>query len=166
MRRSLLMCLLLVGVYIATTGANLPSAPAGGEDGGGISGDTLTISTDSANVVLADTIGPAPVACRRVLLTAQWSGDSALVYVDTSVDGQNWFNVPALSYTTAAGLGMDDSVTIAYTRMYEATPDSATGIVTPLLSQWARMRLVKTLGGEGDSTSQVYGVWGAIRCAQ
>lgn len=142
-------------LLLAVAGLALAPCPvyAQGKVGGlGMSGDSLEFGQ-------VDTIGPQWTAgCRTVWLAAQWSGDSANVTVQTSMDGTHWFTVNALS---DSALGAADSVGIWFKKAASASPDTSKTI--DLTLYWYTRMLITI--GSADSTDQLDYLWGGIECA-
>jgi len=130
-RRILALLLLVAGCGFAWAGGFDVTLDPDAEGGGGFTGDTLATTAN-------DTIGPAAIGgCGAVYLYAQWSGDSANVTVERSIDGYKWYEVSALAEALA---GIDDSITVAYNKVYKAVPDTGTtGVYTYDLAPYLRM---------------------------
>jgi len=164
MRKRLIAVLLLAAACGLSFAGTLPVTedPGGGTGGGGYEGDTLAAAEP-------DTLGPYAVgSCLVLSLFAQWSGDSAQVTVDRSIDQTNWFAVSALA--SAAHIGTDDSTGIWYAKVYKIAPDTGSvQLFTNSLAPYIRMIVTNNSVGTDSValiTLPITGVKGGVLCVE
>lgn len=114
----------------------------------------------------SDTIKALIGACKQIHVLLEWKGDSTDVIAATSVDGNKWYHVAALSDTL---IGYD-SVGVYYSKVIH-TGDDSSGVTAPSVYSFLRMILrngAAVLPDTADSVwaNRVSDFKGVIECAR